>query len=281
MVLILIFKLLAFLPIWVLYKISDLLAFVLHKVLKYRLNIIQANAMHSFPNFTANDLADFTRRYYVFLADQVVETIKLHRMSKDTIAKKLRYVNPEVMLDLISQVKNIVIMMGHCGNWEWAGASTAITFNTPTYPVYRKIKNKKIDQFYLNLRSRFGGHPVLDKHCIHDLSKLQGQYMVAMLADQSPRRASGFNLDFLNRKTAFYRGSEVMAKRLENCAVIFAHVRRDGRGRYAIYFELPTPDWRESKGKLIREFALFLEKEIRTDPVNWLWSHNRWKHNHD
>ena len=69
----------------------------------------------------------------------------------------------------------------------------------------------------------------------------------------------------------------MLAKRIKNTEVILAQIRRNGRGKYAVYFELPTQTWKENQGNLLINYAHFLEKEILQDPVNWLWSHNRWK----
>ena len=135
--LVIILRLLSYLPLGVLYWISDITAFLLAHVIKYRSEVIKRNLSHAFPDLNPQQQRILMREFYKYLSDQLVETIKLQRLTRDQLSKRIHYVNPELMNRLINEKKNIVILMGHCGNWEWAGAATAFSFNAPTFPVSR------------------------------------------------------------------------------------------------------------------------------------------------
>ena len=201
--LVIILRLLSYLPLGVLYWISDITAFLLAHVIKYRSEVIKRNLSHAFPDLNPQQQRILMREFYKYLSDQLVETIKLQRLTRDQLSKRIHYVNPELMNRLINEKKNIVILMGHCGNWEWAGAATAFSFNAPTFPVYRKVKSPSFNSFYLRLRSRFGSTPILDKNCIQELSKVNSNFIVAMLADQSPRGLQGEWVDFFKPRNMF------------------------------------------------------------------------------
>lgn len=262
----------------VLYTLAWLCAWILRSVIRYRHHVIYDNLRRSLPELSDASIHQLQHDYYAYLSELIVETLKLYSMSEKRLRSLIRFENPEVLKQFEGTDRRVIVMMGHSGNWELAGALFSVEFNVPIYPVYRPIKNKKINSFYLRLRSRFGGRPVSEKEVMKKMNLEPTPLVVAMLADQSPPKRSGLYVDFLNQPTGFFRGSEVLAKRLENSAVVFAHIRRAGRGDYRIVLEESRPDLMAEKHGLLKQFVRFLESEIQGDPVNWLWSHKRWKH---
>lgn len=64
--------------------------------------------------------------------------------------------------------------------------------------------------------------------------------------------------------------------------MVYMGMKRAGRGRYEVRFLIVAEpsldaDLYAAKGALTRSFASLLEADIRSDKVNWLWSHKRWK----
>lgn len=234
------------------------------------------NLRNSFPGRSESEITRLIDLYYAHLADLIVETIKLKTMPADQLQARFTQQNPEVLENLTAQGKNVIIMMGHSGNWEWAGAVTALRSQSLFMPIYRTLKNEAFDLYFKSLRSRFGARPVTDKEAVGKLRNTNTTYVVAMLADQTPGRKNGVWIKFLGQDTPFFRGTEVLYKRL-NCEVVFAHVRKPSRGNFDIYFESYDP----SKSGVTLAFANFLEREIMSQPENWLWSHKRWKHQAD
>ena len=167
-------------------------------------------------------------------------------------------------------------MMGHSGNWEWAGCATQVQFNFTVLPIYRKLKNKDMNQFFKLIRSRFGSLPIKDKDAFSEISKNKNHHAVAVLADQTPGSKKGWWINFLNQPTPFFRGSEILAQRL-GYEVVFAHVVRLKRGYYSIELT-PHNENINERFNLTKSFAHYLEREIHKQPENWLWSHKRWKH---
>ena len=112
------------------------------------------------------------------------------------------------------------------------------------------------------------------------LAQLHGELnAVLMMADQSPRGVeSDYWTEFLHQDTCWFTGLERIAKMLDY-AVVFVDMRRQGRGRYEVRFELITDDPKAmAKGKLMECYVRCVEQFINDNPDNWLWSHRRWKH---
>lgn len=268
--------LLSKLPLGVLYVLGDVLRIVFQFIIGYRKEIIENNLLKSFPEKTANEIKALTTEYYRHLCDVMVETIRLKSMNAAELSKRCSFSNPEILEQYDKSNKNVMIMMGHSGNWEWAGSATELQFNFTVLPIYRKLKNKPLDRFYKSLRSRFGSIPVKDKDAFFEISQHTKHHAVAILADQTPGAKKGWWINFLNQPTPFFRGSEILAQRL-GYDVVFAHVKKLKRGYYSIELT-PFEGEMSERFNLTKSFAYYLEGQIVKQPHNWLWSHKRWKH---
>ena len=96
---------------------------------------------------------------------------------------------------------------------------------------------------------------------------------------QSPRGVeSDYWTEFLHQDTCWFTGMERMAKALDY-AVVFVAMKRRGRGRYAVTYELITDDPKAmEEGRIMKQYVDCVERFIQENPDNWLWSHRRWKH---
>lgn len=266
---------LSYVPLSVLYALGSIIAPVLEHVVRYRVEVVNKNLERSFPNKSPEERKEIRSQYYRYLADMIVETIKLDSISKKKLLKHVTFLEPELLKELGERKKNVILLMGHSGNWEWAGAATQLNYDARLLPVYRRVKDKVFDDFFIRLRSRFGARPILDKDTMEELRSETELHSVALLADQTPSPKKAIWIEFLNQETPFYRGTEVMMQRMDH-TIVFAHIRIQSRGQYRIHLE--EYDRASTEVTVTEAFAAFLEKEIREQPYNWLWSHKRWKH---
>jgi Kdo2-lipid IVA lauroyltransferase/acyltransferase len=276
-----IFSLLALMPLRILYFFSDLLYLILYHIIGYRRNIVRQNLKNSFPNQPDDYIIKTEKEFYRHLCDIAVETIKLTTFSGKEISKHCRFSKDSVNMfaNLYNSGKNIVIAMGHNGNWEYAGLSMSFHSDYALNFVYRPIKNQYFDQFIYKIRSRFGGKPVPMNQVIKEFyKKSEKPVATAFIADQSAPPESAIWTHFLNQETAVFPGIEKIAGKF-NTPVVFAAVYKVSRGIYELKSEILSENPSELKpGELTAKFAKALERQIHTQPGCWLWSHRRWKH---
>jgi KDO2-lipid IV(A) lauroyltransferase len=101
--------------------------------------------------------------------------------------------------------------------------------------------------------------------------------VVGFISDQKPKWNSIHHFSqFLNRETAVFTGTEVLAKKL-GAMVYYAHVTRPRRGYYHCEFVPMTHTPADFKDfDLTDLYMKMLEDDIRTTPHLWLWTHKRW-----
>jgi len=176
---------------------------------------------------------------------------------------------------------NIIYLMGHRGNWELANLFSSLCFTHECIVVYRPLQNSAADQWFLDLRTRFGAILVPMDNIFKELQKPRDKpYVVVLANDQSPNPKTAFWTRFLHQDTGVFRGVETIARRY-NLTVLYADFCKvaNKRGYYHVNISTITDKPKEVKNNEILEHQLrILEKNIVDQPHNWLWSHRRWKH---
>lgn len=274
------FKLISWLPFWLLYFISDLMAFFAENVFRYRRAVILKNLRNSFPEKSEDEIRKIKSRYYKNLTDVALETFKLLSISRGEFTKRVKILNVEKVNDLYDKNISVIATTSHLCNWEWMLAICAVHFKPSIDAVYQEIKNSFFEKLMFRIRSRFGSIPVEKKQVFREsLKKRNIPHVIALVADQSPPRTDEQVIwtTFLKQDTVFYSGMARLAKSFK-WPIVFGEMRRVDRGFYEMEFKnicLNPEEFNDEQ--IINKYAEMVENSIRENPESWLWSHNRWK----
>lgn len=267
------------LPFRALYIISDGIAFLLCHVTGYRKNVIADNLQRAFPEKTEAEIRDITRECYRSLSDVLLETLKSFSMSVEDITRRCRPVNPELLNRYLDRNQPVILAGTHLGNWEYTGLSMPPTFHGATITAFKPLTNKAMEIFLNQARARTGMEMIRmdDVYRIMRLRSSEASVFL-LLADQSPSsRKSAHWISFFGRQTAFLPGVDVLSRKFAY-PVVYYRTERLRRGFYEIVLEEICSDPNAMPEKEItRAYAHLLERDIRTHPEQWLWSHRRWK----
>ena len=257
------------------------MCFLLAVVFRYRRQVIETNLEKAFPEKSDRERAAIRRQFYHHLCDLLLETFKTLTCSPAFAKRHCRF-DPDteaLFRHYATRGQSIFIVMGHYGNWEWAGNSFSLLCKQPLYVIYHPVKNRYFNRFTIRMRKRFGTGLIPMKEVYRELVKHKDQVSAtAFIADQTPSSSdNAYWTRFMNQDTPVFRGTELLAKKL-NYPVIFASVNRLRRGYYEMtaqtIFETPAAT---AEGEISEAHTRMLEAAIHRDPANWLWSHRRWK----
>lgn len=273
--------LLSLLPFRLLYLISDGLYFLLYHVIGYRKDIVNANLKNSFPEKTTAEIIKLEKKFYRYYCDLLLETFKtltispkkmLQHCSLDPAAEKL-------FKKLAAEHKSIIIVMGHKGNWEWAGNTFSLCCQHQLYVIYHPLTNKYFNGLICKMRQRFGTKLTPMKETFRDILKNRQELnATAFIADQSPNPASAHWMNFLHQDTAVFMGTEKIAQKIKY-PIVFVSVKKLTRGYYLLMAEeLQAPPNAGTEGSITETHTRKLEADIMEQPETWLWTHKRWKH---
>lgn len=275
------YRAIALLPLRIKYGLSATAAFLLLRVFRYRAEIVDTNLRNAFPERDAEWRRYIATRFYRQLTDVAMEIVHASRMSLEDFKRRVTVEGIDEV-DRLSEnrSRSVIVLTIHLGNWEWMMHAANAHSDIPIDPVYRRLHNAGSDRFAYEVRSRFGGEPILMEKVARNVLKHRRRFRALVLvADQSPgERDNVYWTNWLNQTTAFFTGPATIAQ-LTDFPVMFARCRRKSRGRYHLSL-IPIA---ETPGQLTEEaiieaYIRAAEETIRDEPESFLWSNRRWKH---
>lgn len=270
--------LIAMLPFRALYILSDALYHLL-RLSGYRKKVILKNLTLSFPDKSPEEIDMLCKAYYHYLCDLILETLKTLQMNEQDSKKHCKFHTTEWLDKMRTDGKSFIIVMGHYGNWEWAGPGFTLYTGYPLVVIYRPLSNIYFERMMSRMRTRFGTRITPVNMTLRDMvANRSAVTATAFIADQTAPKDKAYWMTFLNQDTAVFTGTEKLAVKFDY-PVVYMNVKRVQRGYYEVFPEMLFEHPKATKeNEISHTFMKRLEREIILDPVPWLWSHRRWKH---
>jgi KDO2-lipid IV(A) lauroyltransferase len=142
------------------------------------------------------------------------------------------------------------------------------------------IANRAFDRIFYDFRKRYGTVLVPATQFKNQREELlKGQYVLALAADQNPGHpANAYWLQFFGKPAPFVTGPAKGAIKAD-AIVVMAEMQRLKRGHYHFALRILTESANSFEpAQLAALYRNELERVIRQDPANYLWSHRRWKY---
>ena len=267
------------LPFKVIYWISNCFYVLFFHVIGYRKEVVFKNLRNSFPEKTDQEIVKIAKDFYKYFCDLILETIKTLTISPGTLKKHVIFKETSIFKKLFDQNQSAIIVMGHFGNWELAGAAFSQLPFHKLHVIYHPLSNKYFDKLFYYMRTRLGNKLYAMNDVLRGMIKDRDKStLTAFIADQTPSPNNAYWTVFLNQETPVFTGTEKIAKKL-NYPIIYVTMKRPKRGYYEIESELLVSDSVNTLENEISELhTRKLEKDIIAQPEIWLWTHRRWKH---
>lgn len=268
------------LPLWVFYRLSDGLYYLVYHVVRYRRRVVYANLRSSFPEKSEAEIERIAKDFYSFFCDYIVETLKLFSIGEKNMRKRMKFEGLDQVKEDFANGRSVSVYLGHYCNWEWI-SSLGLHLDEQCGQIYHPLENATLDRLFLYMRGRFKAQSIkMDDTFLTILKwKKEGRKnIVGYIADQVP----GYNnihywADFLHHDTPVFTGAERISKIMDT-AVYYIDVERPRRGYYTARFIKIADSLNEHPVFFATEqYFRLLEKNIHRAPQYWLWSHKRWK----
>lgn len=278
----LLIKPLSILPFWILYRVSDVLYFIVYYLLRYRKDVVRQNIANAFPEMTEKERTKIVKSSYAQFCDLIIESVKNFSISEDESKRRAKVVNFEVADQYFDQGKSIILVLGHNANWENMAVGGGSYLKHDLTVLFHPLKNEFFNKKVHESRSQFGTKMVSKDEVAKFLTGQPDKPIaLVFVADQSPKMKSNKKVywtKFMNRDVPVAYGPELYAKKY-NMPVIFAEVNRVKRGYYEAHLMVLEEEPRTTPDYDISErHVRTLERQIRNDPRHYLWTHRRWKH---
>lgn len=274
--------LISILPWPIFYALSDVVFFLIYRVIKYRKRVVTTNLKLAFPEKSYAEIKEIRKKFYKHMCDMFLEMIKSITISHKETQKRYTFKNLDTLRRLEAENKSIILLAAHYANYEW-GNSIQLTTTQNVVGVFKPIKNPHFNDFAKKIRARFGADVIPSKkvmrYVIQQERKKTKATLYGLVGDQSPKASKNdFTIPFMGREVPAFVGGEVLAKKLD-MAVCYLKVEKVKRGFYEAEVVLIQDDLSNNNDfEAIRTYYKMLEDQIKQQPEYYLWTHKRWKH---
>lgn len=282
-VILLFLKALSYLPLRLMYVLSNGAFYLFYYLVRYRRKIVRKNLTESFPEKRLSEIIEIEKDFYRFFVDVFFETCKMTSISPSEMSLRMRFKNTEAVENVLKQGKSISLYMGHYGNWEWVSSLPLhLEKQVVAGQIYQKLRNKNMERLMKQNRERMGAVCIEMHKTARSINELVAENKVSIIgfiADQSPARQDiGYYLRFLNHQIPVLTGSEKITKHY-GFEAWFLDVKRVKRGYYeAEFVQIHENPQSQPDFEITERYYRLLEQMIRRQPELYLWSHKRFKH---
>lgn len=168
----------------------------------------------------------------------------------------------------------MIYALPHMGNWE-AAAPIAIAEGIPVVAVAEVLPNRRITDWFTEMRAEFGIEIVLATGRLEVMRKLEqaisDNKAVALLSDRDLKR-KGVEVEFFGERTTMPPGPATLAVRTGAPLFPVGCYFRDGGYRVVVHDALPMPQEGSRSEKVValtQALARELEEIVRQAPDQW------------
>ncbi|MES1227872.1 MAG: lysophospholipid acyltransferase family protein [Armatimonadota bacterium] len=185
-------------------------------------------------------------------------------------------VGQDVVDKALAQGRGALMISGHLGNWERIAAWLSLS-GYPLSIIIRDANQQDVNRLVNSVRESTGSKIIARGRATRTiLERLHANEIVAMLSDQNSDDAF---IPLFGHMAGIATGAGVLADRT-GCAVFSGACMHQGEGRYKLEFtdNIQPIGVNSFKGEAwMRGIHRWLEEEIRQNPEQWLWIHDRWR----
>jgi Kdo2-lipid IVA lauroyltransferase/acyltransferase len=261
--------------------IGEQLGAIGYRPLGIRKRVVERQIAAAFPNLDSPAVAQLARDSYKHLGRTFVESALLDNLGRDGIQTLVDRVEGwDEVEDVMSKGRGAVMVTGHIGNWELAGAYVAAR-GIPLDAIVRGMANPLFDAYINRTREQMGMTIVHDSEAVRRTPRsLRAGRAVAFVADQGVLGLASTFVPFFGRPAKTPRGAAVFALRFE-VPVLFVVALRQPNGCFRVTVERiearQTGDRDRDVDAIVARFTERLEHWVRVVPAQYFWQHRRWK----
>lgn len=231
-------------------------------------------------NCPLDDPKEIARQAFMNIGRSLVETCCLYHGRGARLVEHIELRGVEHYERAREKGKGVILLTGHCGNWELVALGFSRLFVTPMAVVARRQNNPYLNRMVERMRSQYDNRIIYKTGGLrHILAEIRNNGVIGLLVDQSVIPDEACLINFLGRP-AWASRSPVLIARKTGVSVVPAFTHREADHHVITFFpELVFSD-DSSPEALIANVQLYsraIERFILAHPTDWYWVHRRWK----
>jgi len=273
---------LSLLPEFAARAFGSTLGWLAGSVFGVRRRVVRENLERALPELSDAERRRIAAASWRHLGREAVATFRLSSETPESIRARTEFASGwEEFEAHAASGRGAILLTGHFGNWEIAGAAVAAR-GYEMDAVATRQRNPLFNRDLVNTRARLGMEIVVrDDAPRRLLRSLRAGRVAGIVGDQNVA-VGGIPITFMGHEAPTARGAAVFA--LRTGVPLYAGVavsQPGGRWRYRITMEEvtiePSGDFDTDVQRLTQAHTDVLERAVREHPEQYFWPHKRWK----
>ncbi len=263
---------LSFFPLKMRYRFFERLGLLTYFLIKKRRELTIDNIRQAFPEKTEDEIVKIAKESYKTMGKMVMTSIFLDEITENG---NTYLDNEELMKNACeNNEKAVLIVSLHLGGFE---AGSIMKKIRKFYAVFRRQKNKKINDLMSEWREKGGLNPLVlhDTQALNDAIKEKS--IIALASDHF---GSDVEVEYFGRKTTAVSGPVLLALK-HKIPLVLAYAVFEGDKIRVVNDKIIELEKKEklketvayNMQKIYHEF----ERIIRKYPEQYMWQHKRWR----
>jgi Kdo2-lipid IVA lauroyltransferase/acyltransferase len=228
----------------------------------------------------SEDAGALAQETFKNLGRSLMEVCRLyHGRGEDVIANiELRGLRNYVTAR--SRGKGLILLSGHCGNWELLGLALCNRLGEEISSVARLQSNPYLNRMVERMRMRFNNRVIYKQGALKGiLAALENGKLVGILADQAVFPEEGALIDVMGRKTWASKAPVIIAQK-SGAPLVPVFIHREGDRQVITFYpehHFSGDMSEEGMRKEAQALSRYVEDFVVAHPTQWYWVHRRWK----
>ena len=223
---------------------------------------------------------DIARETFMHLGMSLVETCRLYHGKATEIIESIEIRGREHVEQARARNKGLLLLTGHCGNWELLALAYCVRFNDSMSVIARRQNNPYLNSMVERMRIHYNNRVIYKQGALKAIiGVLKKKGIIGILADQAVLMDEGVLIDVLGRKAWASKAPVVIAQKT-GAALVPAFIHREaGRHVMTFYPEVTLSGDMSEEGirQQVQLLSRYIERFIIAHPADWYWVHRRWK----
>ncbi len=258
-------------------RLGAAIGLLLRPLLRRDRRLMDAHLAIAFPEKSEAERRALQRASFRHLGMSAFELLHIQGRSQAEASSHVEVVGFEAVEAARAAGKAVVVLTGHCGNWELISTANH-SHGLGVAAIARELDDAALQQFAVDFRRHLGSETIARGSATATrqlLRVLRSKGSLVLLIDQDIKEAESVFVPFFGKTAWTPTAATDLALRL-GAAVIPTFAERKGDGSHRLTFhpavELP-PDVTAATAILTRT----IEDQIRRHPEQWVWMHRRWR----
>jgi Kdo2-lipid IVA lauroyltransferase/acyltransferase len=239
------------------------------------------NLQSAFPKHALAEIERLVRRCFQHQGQTLIEFLRMPHWNGVEIEHRVAVRGFERLDAALSAGRGVILISAHYGNWELA-AARIVRAGYPVNVVARAADDVVTNTLLHRIR-RAAGYQVIPRQNAARgvLACLRRNEVVVILMDQNTTQGEVY-VDFFGRPAATTPAPAILARRT-GARLVPGFIRRLGDGTHEAEV-MDALEWRPDEDperevqEITQRLTASIEAWVRGEPEQWLWIHNRWKH---